>query len=207
MIHIVKGSSVVSEAEVDVFLERACFFYDPTHVGSLTSSSSTFSKSSLNIWKFLVHILLKSRLENFEHYFASEWDEHSCMVVWTFFDIAFLWDWNENWPFPVCGHRTEFSKFAGILSAALSQHQLLGFEIAQLKFHDLHWLCSWWCFLGPLDFLLSAASLQGPLPPLLQGYYLIPPPAIRLLAQFSERKSCSCLFFIFIQSQDCWWGS
>ena len=58
-----------------------------------------FSKSNLNIWKFTVHILLKPGLENFDHYFASMWDECNYAVVWTFFGIAFLWDWNENWPF------------------------------------------------------------------------------------------------------------
>ena len=62
---------VVNEAEVVVFLELSCFFYDPTDVGNLISGSSAFSKSSLNIWKFTVHILLKPGLENFEHYFAS----------------------------------------------------------------------------------------------------------------------------------------
>ena len=70
-------------------------------VGNLISGSSAFSKSSLNIWKFTVHILLKSGLENFEHCFASVWDEYNCAVVWAFFSIAFLWDWNENWHFPV----------------------------------------------------------------------------------------------------------
>ena len=55
--------------------------------------------SSLNIWKFTVHVRLKPGLENFEHYFASLWDEWTCVVVWAFFGIAFLWDWNENWPF------------------------------------------------------------------------------------------------------------
>ena len=60
-----------------------------------------FSKSSLNIWKFTVHVLLKPGLENFDHYFASVWDECNCGVIWAFFGIAFLWDWNENWPFPV----------------------------------------------------------------------------------------------------------
>ena len=55
----------------------------------------------LNIWKFLIHVLLKPGLENFEHYFASVWDECNCALVWTLFGIAFLWDWNENWPFPV----------------------------------------------------------------------------------------------------------
>ena len=87
--------------ELDVFLELSCFFYDPADVGNLISGSSAFSKSSLNIWKFMVHVLLKPGLENFEHYFASMWDECKCAVVWIFFGIAFLWDWNENWPFPV----------------------------------------------------------------------------------------------------------
>ena len=99
--HRVKSFSVVNEAEVDVFLEFSCFFYDPVDVGDLISDSSVFSKSSLNIWEFFVHILLKPSMENFEHYFASVWNEHNCAVIWTFFGIAFLWDWNENWPFPV----------------------------------------------------------------------------------------------------------
>ena len=71
MIHIVKGFGIVNKAEVDVFLELSHFFDDPTDVGNLISGSSAFSKSSLNIWKFMVHILLKPGLENFEHYFAS----------------------------------------------------------------------------------------------------------------------------------------
>ena len=104
VIHTVKGFSIVNEAEVDVFLEFSCFFYDPKDVGNLISSSSAFSKSSLNIWKFFVHIWLEPHLENFEHYFASVWDECNCTAVWTFFGIAFLWDWNENWPFLSCGH-------------------------------------------------------------------------------------------------------
>ena len=92
---------VVNRAEVDVFLGLSCFFDDPADVGNLISGSSAFSKSSLNIWKFSVHVLLKPGLENFEHYFANVWDECNCEVVWTFFGIAFPWDWNENWPFPV----------------------------------------------------------------------------------------------------------
>ena len=118
MIHTVKGFSIVNEAEVDVFLEFFCVFNGPADVGNLISGSSAFSKSSLNIWKFSVHILLKPSLKNFEHYFASVWDECNCevdkfvqtiekevilskcffehCVVWTFFGIAFLWDWNEN---------------------------------------------------------------------------------------------------------------
>ena len=70
-------------------------------VGNLISGCSAFSESNLNIWKFLFQILLKPNLENFAHYFASMWDECNCAVVWTFFGIAFLWDWNESWPFPV----------------------------------------------------------------------------------------------------------
>ena len=96
-----KGFGIVNKAEVDVFLALPCFFDDPADVGNFISGSSAFSKSSLNVWKFMVHVLLKSGLENFEHYFASMWDECRCGVGWIFFDIAFLWDWNETWPFPV----------------------------------------------------------------------------------------------------------
>ena len=71
VIHTVKGFGIVNKAEVDVFLELSCFFDDPTDVGNLISGSSAFSKSSLNIWKFTVHVLLKPGLENFEHYFTS----------------------------------------------------------------------------------------------------------------------------------------
>ena len=92
VIHTAKGFGVVNKAEVDVFLELTCFFHDPADVGNLISGSSAFSKSSLNIWKLTVHVLLKPGLENFEHYFASVWDECNCVVVWTFFGIAFLCD-------------------------------------------------------------------------------------------------------------------
>ena len=71
VIHTVKGFGIVNKAEIDVFLELSCFFNDPVDVSNLISGSSAFSKTSLNIWKFTVHILLKSGLENFEHYFAS----------------------------------------------------------------------------------------------------------------------------------------
>ena len=71
VIHTGKGFSIVNEAEVGVFLEFSCFFYDPTDVDNLISGSSAFSKSSLNIWKFSVHVLLKTNLKDFEHYFAS----------------------------------------------------------------------------------------------------------------------------------------
>ena len=91
-----QSKAVVNEA--DVFLEFPCFFYDPTDVGNLISGSSVSSKSRLNIWKFSVHVLLKPSLENFEYYFASViecyWDECNCAIVWAFFGIAFIWEWN-----------------------------------------------------------------------------------------------------------------
>ena len=101
VIHTVKGFGIVNKAERDVFLELFWFFDEPMNVGNLISGSSASSKSSLNIWKFRVHVLLKPGLENFKHYFASVWDECNCAVVWAFFGFAFLWDWNENWLFPV----------------------------------------------------------------------------------------------------------
>ena len=101
VIHKVKGFGIVNKAEIDIFLKLSCFFHDPPAVGNLISGSSAFSKTSLNIRKFTVHVLLKPGLENFEHYFTSMWEECNCAVVWAFFGIAFLWDWNENGPFPV----------------------------------------------------------------------------------------------------------
>ena len=130
MIHPVEGFSIVNEWEIDVFLKNSlafpslkkCLFSSMAHFwlghlffwnciflsflwssiyfGSLISGSSAFSKSSLYIWKFLVHILLKPSLKNFEHYLASMWNECNYTVLWTVFGVAFLWDWNENWPFP-----------------------------------------------------------------------------------------------------------
>ena len=101
VIHTAKGFGVVNKAEIDVSLELSCIFNDPTDVENLISGSSAFSNSSLNIWKFTVHVLLKPGLENFEHYFTRVWDECNYAVVWAFFGTALLWDWNENWPFPV----------------------------------------------------------------------------------------------------------
>ena len=130
VIHAVKGFAVVSGAKVDVFMKLSFFFNDPVDVGSLISGSSAFFKTSLNIWKLIpssrdhacgmrnrvrhywqlmVHVLLKPHLGNFRHYFASEWDEYNCATVWTFFGIAFLGDWNENWPFLVLWPLQSFS--------------------------------------------------------------------------------------------------
>ena len=123
-------ANAVHEAEVDVFLEFPCYLYDPMDVGNLISGSSAFSKSSLNIWRFLVHILLKLDLENSEYCFVSMWDECNCVVLWTFFGIA-LWDWLKTdlfqswghcWVFQICWH----------IECSTSKHHLLGFEIAQL---------------------------------------------------------------------------
>ena len=94
VIHTVKGFGIVNKAEIDVFLELSCFFDDSADVGNLISSSSAFSKSSLNIWKFTVHILLKPGLENFEHYFASVWDECNCVglsILWHCLALGLEW--------------------------------------------------------------------------------------------------------------------
>ena len=99
--HTVKGFGIVNKAEGDIFLQLSCFSDVPTNAGNLISGSSAFSKSSLNIWKVSVHILLKPGLENFEHYLVSMWDEGNCAIVCSFFGIAFLWDWSENWHFPI----------------------------------------------------------------------------------------------------------
>ena len=106
VINTVKGFGIVNKAKVDVFFWNSCFFDDPENVGNLLSGSFAFSTSSLNIWKFMVHILLKPGLENFEHYFTSMWDECNC-VVWVHECIAVCnesslnilchypsWDWN-----------------------------------------------------------------------------------------------------------------
>ena len=106
VIHTVKGFGIVN-----LFLELSCFFSDPMDVYNYISGVFAFSKSILNIWKFMVHILLKPSLENFQHYFASMWNECNFVVVWTFFDSAFLWDWNENWPFPVMWPLLSFPNF------------------------------------------------------------------------------------------------
>ena len=109
MIHTVKYLGVVDETEVDVFLEFPSFLYDSANVGNLISGSFASSKPRLYIWKFLVHVLLEPSLKDFDHNLTCMWNEHNQMIVWTFFGIALLWDWNENWPFPASGHKLSFS--------------------------------------------------------------------------------------------------
>jgi len=104
VIHTVKGFGIVNKAEVNVFLELSYFFYDLVDVSNLIFGSSAFSKTSLNIWNFMVHVLLKPGLENFEHYFTSMWDGCNCAVVRAFFDITFLWDGMKTDLFQSCGH-------------------------------------------------------------------------------------------------------
>ena len=94
VIYTVKAFHIVNEE--DVFLEFPCFLYDPVNIGNWISGSSAFCKPNLNSWKFLVHVLLKSCLKGFEYKLTSMQNECKCMIVGTFFGIAFLWDWNEN---------------------------------------------------------------------------------------------------------------
>ena len=124
MIRTVKGFGVASRAEVNVCLEFSCFFYDPTDVSNLTSSSSAFSKSSFKIWRFSVHILLKPNLGNFEKYIASMWDEMQLSGSWNILlhRLSLRLEWKLTFSSP--GATAEFSIFAGTLSAALSQHHL-----------------------------------------------------------------------------------
>ena len=126
VIHTVEGFGVVNKAEIDVFLD-SCFFDDPVDVGNLISGSSAFSKISLNIWKFTVHVLLKPGLENFEYYFPSMWDEYNCVVVWAFFGIAFLGDWNENWPIPVLWPLLSFPNYTYYMKMSKLYNSILPF--------------------------------------------------------------------------------
>ena len=125
MIYTVKGFGIVKKAEIDIFLELSYFFHDPADVGNLISGSSAFSKTSLNIWKFRVHVLLKPGLENFEHYFTSVWDECTCTVLWAFFGIGMKTDlfqsWGHCWVFQICWH----------IECSTLTASSLGFEIVQ----------------------------------------------------------------------------
>ena len=129
VIHTLKRFGIVNKTEINVFLELSCFFDDPVDVGNLISGSSAFSKTSLNIWKFTVHISLKPGLENFELYLSSMWDECNRAVVWATLALPFFGIGMKTDLFQSCGHCLIFQT-AHILYAALSQHRLLEFEIA-----------------------------------------------------------------------------
>ena len=96
MTHIVKGFSIVDETEVDVFLESSSFLCDPANLGNLISGSSSFSKPSLDIWKFLVCIMLKPSMQDFKHDLTSMGDECNCVMVSTFFATTRLGNWVED---------------------------------------------------------------------------------------------------------------
>ena len=104
VVHRVKGFGIVKKAEIDVFLELLAFLMIQWMLAIWSLVPLPFFKTSLNIRKFTVHVLLKPGLENFEHYFTSMWDECNCAVVWAFFGIAFLWDWMKTDLFQSCGH-------------------------------------------------------------------------------------------------------
>ena len=96
MIHTVKGFGIVAETEIDVFLKFPSFLYDPVNAGNLISSSSSFSKPSLGIWKLLVHIMLKLSMQDSKHDLTSMGDEYICPMVSTFFSTTLLGDWDED---------------------------------------------------------------------------------------------------------------
>ena len=179
VIHTVKGFGIVNEAKLDVFLELSCFFHDPEGVGNLISSSFAFSKTSLNMWKFMVHVLLKPGLENFEHYFTSIWNNCSCEVVWAFFGIAILWDWNENWSFPVL-------------------RPLLSFQICW------HSACSTFT---TSSFIIWNSSTGNPLPPLALFIVMLSKAHLTSHSRMSDSNwvitpswlSGSWIFFFFVQ--------
>ena len=137
VIHTVKDFIIVNDAEVDVFLDFCCFIYDPADDSNLISGSSAFSKSSFYIWKFLVHMLwsLAGSILSIT-LVALKWVQlcNSLNILWHCLSLGL--EWKLTFYSPVA--TAEFSQFAGILSAALSQHHLSGFEIAQLEFHHLH---------------------------------------------------------------------
>ena len=142
VIHTVKGFGIVNKAEVDVFfLEFSCFLNDLMDIGNLISGSSAFSKSSLNIWKFMVHVLLKPGLENFEHYFASMWDECNCAIVWASLALHFLGIGmkidlfqarGHRWVFQICWH-IECSPFTASSSRIWNSSTVILFQILSMS--------------------------------------------------------------------------
>ena len=118
VIHTVEGFSIVNEAEVNIFLEFSCFFMIQQMLAIWSLVPLPFLNSSCTSGSSWFVYLLKPGLENLEDYFASTWNEHNCVAVWTFLGIALPWDWNENWSFPALWPLLSFPYF-GILSAVL----------------------------------------------------------------------------------------
>ena len=116
VIHIVKGFSTINEKEVDVFLEYPCFLYDTANVGNLLSGSSAFSKPSLDIWKFLLHVMLKPSMQDFKHDVTTTGDECKCPKVWTFFSTALVFTsyFTEIWFPETSRSETSISKVIGV---------------------------------------------------------------------------------------------
>ena len=108
VIHTVKGFGIVNKTKRGLFLEIPCSFHDPEDVGNLNVRSFAFFKSVLNIWKFMVHVMLQCSMQDFEYNLATMGDECNWPVVWTFFSTTLLGNWDEDWPFPVA---TAISKF------------------------------------------------------------------------------------------------
>ena len=156
VIHTVKG---FDKAEINVFLGLSCFSNDPADIGNLISGSSAFSKSSLHIWKFTHHVLLKPGLENFEHYFTSVWNECNHVVIWTFFGIAFLWDWDENWPFPVLWPPLSLPNLLTYWMQCF--HSIIFQDLKQLNWNSITSTSFFGsdAFQGPLDFTIQDAWL------------------------------------------------
>ena len=160
VIHTVKSFSIVYEAEVDFFPECLFILHDPTKASNLISSSSAYSKPSLNAWRCSVHILLKHTLNDFKHNLASTWNDHNWTVVWTFFAIALLWDWSENWLFPVL---LSFPKLgAGRHSEKVQrrkENSLIGYRLAP------RWMfvtcCPWHFDLSPWGMYITLVSNAG----------------------------------------------
>ena len=117
MLLTVKGFSVVNKTEIDVFLKFPCFFYNPAKVGNLISSSSLFSKPSLDLWTFLVCILLKPSMQDFKHDLPGMGDECRCPMLSTFFVTTLLGNWDDDMTFSSPVAAAESSRFADIMNA------------------------------------------------------------------------------------------
>ena len=147
VIHTVKGFGTVNKAKINVFLELFYFFDDPADVGNLISGSSAFSKTSLNIWKFTVYVLLKPGVENFEHFFTIVWGECNCAVAWAFFGIGMKTDLFQScghcWVFQICWHfecSTSTASSFRICSSStgISSPPLVLFEVILSKCTDMY---------------------------------------------------------------------